>query len=79
MKKVIVYTGEFCPYCTLVKNFLKEHNIEFTERDVQNDQSAYKELIEKTGQNGIPVLDIEGKIIIGFNETEIKKELDLNE
>lgn len=76
-KEVKVYSTESCPWCHKVKDFLKENNIEFEDFNVGEDQNAAKEMVEKSGQTGVPVVDIDGKIIIGFDEEAIKKELDL--
>ena len=76
---VKVYSTSVCPYCIMAKTFLKQHNIEFEEVNVQEDQNAAKEMMEKSGQMGVPVLDINGKIIVGFNKEEIKKALDIKE
>jgi glutaredoxin-like YruB-family protein len=73
--KVIVYGTPMCPWCDRVKEFLKEHKIEFKYIDVSQDRKAAKEMIEKSGQMGVPVIDIDGKIIIGFDQEAIKREL----
>lgn len=78
MKNIVkVYSTETCPFCVLVKNFLKEHKVKFEEIDVNYNQKAAEEMIEKSGQTGVPVLEINGKIIIGFDKEAIKKELKL--
>jgi glutaredoxin 3 len=74
---VIVYSTSTCPWCTVVKNFLKQNNIEFTEKNVSNDQKAAEEMIEKSGQMGVPVVDIDGKIVIGFDKRKIEQLLDI--
>lgn len=79
MKKVKVYSTPTCPFCVVVKNFLKEHGIKFEDINVQEDFEAAQEMIRKSGQTGVPVIEIDGKIIIGFNEPRLRKELDLNE
>ena len=76
MAKVIVYTGEHCPWCHKVMDFLKENNIEFEARDVRN-QAYAKESVEKSGQLGIPVTDIDGQIVVGFNVPKLKELLGL--
>ena len=76
---VKVYTTNVCPYCIVAKDFLKQHNIEYEEINVQENHEAAKEMIEKSGQMGVPVLDIDGKIIIGFNKEEIEKALNIKE
>lgn len=75
MKQVTVYSTASCPWCIRVKQFLKENNIEFTDIDVSVNQQAAELMIQKSGQMGVPVLDIEGKIIVGFDKEKIKAEL----
>ncbi|MEM2089524.1 MAG: glutaredoxin domain-containing protein [Candidatus Pacearchaeota archaeon] len=70
--KVKVYSTKTCPWCYVAKNFLKAHKIEFEDIDVA-DPKAAQEMIEKTGQMSVPVIEIDGKIIIGFNEKKIKE------
>ncbi|MDI6642739.1 MAG: glutaredoxin family protein [Candidatus Hodarchaeaceae archaeon] len=69
--KVKIYTTPFCPYCQMAKEFLVQHGIEFEEVNVQEDRAAAIEMIQKTGQNGVPVLEIGDKIIVGFNREKI--------
>ncbi|MCX8147008.1 MAG: glutaredoxin family protein [Candidatus Woesearchaeota archaeon] len=73
--KVIVYSTPICPYCTLAKNFLKDNKIEFEDKNVAEDMNAREEMLKKSGQMGVPVIDINGKVIIGYNREEIKKAL----
>ena len=75
--KVTVYSTPTCPYCHAAKEFLKENKIEFKDIDVSKDQSAAQEMIEKSGQMGVPVLDINGTIIVGYDKEAIKKALKL--
>ena len=77
MPKVIVYSTKTCPWCVKAKDFLKENNIEFENKDVAEDEAAKNELMEKSGQMGVPVLDIDGTIIVGFDQEAIKKALKL--
>lgn len=74
---VTVYTTPTCPYCKMTKDFLKENKVEFKDIDVSLDHKAAQEMIEKSGQIGVPVIDINGKIIVGFDKEEIKKILNL--
>lgn len=74
---VIVYSTQTCPYCVIAKNYLKEKGIEFEDINVNADEKKAKEMIEKSGQMGVPVLDINGKIIIGFDKKAIDKALSL--
>ncbi len=77
MAKVIVYSTQTCPWCKKTKEFLKEHKISFDEKDVGNDMSAAREMIEKSGQQGVPVIDIDGEIIVGFDEERLRKVLNI--
>lgn len=78
MAKIVkVYSTPTCPYCRLAKDFLKQNNIEFTEIDVSQDEEAAKAMIAKSGQMGVPQLDIDGQMIVGFDKAAIKKVLNL--
>lgn len=77
--KVKVYSTLTCPWCVKAKNFLKEHNIKFEDYDVSSDEEKRKELMEKTGQMGVPVLDINGETVIGFDVEKIKNLLNIKE
>lgn len=76
-KDVKVYSTPTCPYCIRVKQFLKENNIAYKEFDVAANHAAVKEMVDKSGQMGVPVLDIEGEIIVGFDKDRIKAALGL--
>ena len=73
-----VYSTPTCPYCVTLKNFLKENNIQFEDIDVSQDEVAAKEMIDKSGQMGVPVVDIDGEMIVGFDQERIKKLLKIN-
>ena len=77
MAKVTVYSTPSCPWCHKATDFLKENNIKFEGKDVSSDEAARKEMTEKSGQMGVPVLDIDGTIIVGFDVVAIKKALNL--
>jgi glutaredoxin-like YruB-family protein len=74
-----VYTAPNCPYCEALKRFLKENGILFEELDVSKDPKVVTELISKSNQAGVPVIDINGKIIVGFNREAIIKALLIKE
>jgi len=76
MKKVKIYTTPTCPYCEMAKEFFRENKIEFEEIDVSSDREAAMEMIEKSGQMGVPVIEIDDKIIVGFDVNAIKKVLE---
>jgi glutaredoxin-like YruB-family protein len=72
-KKVIVYSTPACPYCVMVKNFLKQNHVEFTEVDVAADKAKAEELVAKTGRMSVPVTDIGGEIVVGYDTDRLKK------
>ena len=76
-KTVKVYSTTTCPYCVRAKQFLRENSIAFQDIDVSSDQAAADDMIRKSGQMGVPVLDIDGQIIVGFDKERIKAALGL--
>lgn len=72
--KVTIYSTPSCPYCVYVKDYFKQNNIPFEDVDVTRDRSRAQEMIEKSGQMGVPVIDINGQIIVGF-QPEIFEQL----
>lgn len=68
---VKVYSTPSCPWCTVAKNYLKSKNIQFQDVDVSQNREAAMEMVQKSGQRGVPVIDINGSIIIGFNQASI--------
>ncbi|MBN1386128.1 glutathione S-transferase N-terminal domain-containing protein [Candidatus Woesearchaeota archaeon] len=75
MPKVIVYSTATCPFCHKAKEWLKENKVEFEDVDVSADQAKAREMIEKSGQMGVPVIEIDDKIIIGFDVEKMKQAL----
>ncbi|MEA4910777.1 hypothetical protein SDC9_07726 [bioreactor metagenome] len=76
-KNIIVYSTPSCVFCDRVKVFLSERNIAFEEADVSKDRAKAMEMVEKSGQMGVPVLDIDGKIVVGFRPDVIAEILEL--
>ncbi|MGM0568079.1 MAG: glutaredoxin domain-containing protein [Elusimicrobiota bacterium] len=76
-KKIKVYSSPTCPHCNRLKDFLKKSNVDFDDMDVTEDEKAREEMVEKSSQMGVPVIDIDGDIIIGFNKEKIKDKLNL--
>jgi glutaredoxin-like YruB-family protein len=74
-KKVKIYSTPTCPFCIRTKEFLKENNVLFEDADVSTNEEAAREMIEKSGQMGVPVFDIDGQIIVGFDKEKIKNAL----
>lgn len=75
---VKVYSTSTCPWCDKVKEYLNSKGISYVNYNVQEDLEKAKEMIEKSGQRGVPVLDIEGNIIIGFDKSRIDSLLNIN-
>ena len=77
MKKlrIVVYTSPACPYCQQIKDWLAKHKLEYIEKDVSKNPKYSEELVKKSNQMGIPVTDINGQIIVGFNEEKFKEAL----
>lgn len=71
MAKITIYTTPTCVYCKMTKEFFKEHNVIYEEKDVSIDEKARNEMVEKSGQMGVPVIDIDGKIVVGFDQEKI--------
>jgi glutaredoxin 3 len=78
MADVTIYSTPTCPWCHKAKDFLKEKNIKFEDKDVSSDEEARNEMVHKSGQMGVPVLNIKGKVIVGFDQEAIKKELKIS-
>jgi glutaredoxin-like YruB-family protein len=72
-KKVTIYSTPTCPYCVYAKNFFKERGVEFEDVDVSRDRARAMEMVEKSQQMGVPVIDIGGEIVIGFQPAVFEK------
>jgi len=77
MKKVEIYSTPTCHFCHQAKDFFKENNISFADYDVSTDETKRSEVIERSGQMGVPVIFIDDEMIIGYNELKIKELLGL--
>lgn len=77
MARVKIYTTPSCVYCKMAKEFFKNNSVQYEEKNVAIDASAREEMIAKSGQMGVPVIDIDGKLIIGFDEPRLKEALGL--
>ncbi len=76
-KNVTIYSTPSCPWCHKVKQFLQEKNIFFHDIDVSQNQEKAEEMVQKSGQMGVPVVEINGEIIVGFDKERIEEALDL--
>ena len=75
MKKITVYTLPHCGHCKALKAFLSRKNIEFEDINVDENNEAAEEIIARTGQNEFPVIDIDGELVIGFDEKEMEEKI----
>ncbi len=75
MKKIIIYTLPYCGHCKALKAFLSRKNIEFNDINVEENNEAAEEIIGRTRQSGFPVIDIDGELVIGFDEKEMEEKL----
>lgn len=64
--KIIIYSTTHCPYCVYAKDFFKQKGLQFEDYNVSEDREKAREMITKSGQMGVPVIDINGKVIVGF-------------
>ena len=78
MPDITLYTTRSCPYCKMTRQFLQEHNIEYTDIDVTDDAAAQEEMIDKAHQRAVPVVDIDGQIVVGFDEERLSELLGLS-
>lgn len=76
---VRIFSTPTCPYCVTLKDFLEEHGIEFEDIDVSKDKKALEEMIQRSGQMGVPVVDIDGQIIVGFDKEKISGLLNIKD
>jgi glutaredoxin-like YruB-family protein len=74
---VKVYSTTHCPFCVMAKDFLKQHKVDFEDINLESNSDAARRMIEKSGQTGVPVLDINGTIVVGFDRDKIKRALKL--
>jgi glutaredoxin-like YruB-family protein len=76
-KSVTVYTTPSCPWCTTVKNYLRQNRIPYNEVDVSRDQRAAEDLVRKSGQQGVPQTEINGTIVVGYNKSRLDELLEI--
>ncbi|MCM2325202.1 MAG: NrdH-redoxin [Candidatus Woesearchaeota archaeon] len=77
MAKIRVFSTKSCPYCYMLKDYLNDHNVKFDDIDVGADYNAAMEMIRISGQRGVPVADINGNVVVGFDQQRIAKLLEL--
>jgi glutaredoxin 3 len=69
---VTIYTTPTCPYCDMAKRFLSDQRVPFVEKDVSVDQAAAMDMVRRTGQQGVPVIEINGQFVVGFNRPQLE-------
>ena len=77
MLSVTIYTTPTCTYCHAAEEYFKQHNVAYTEKDVTQDMAVQQEMIARSGQLGVPVIDVDGTIIVGFDQPKLKALLGL--
>ena len=75
MKNVTIYSTPTCHFCGEAKKFMAAHNVAYTEHDVAHDLEQRKIMVDKSGQLGVPVIDVDGKIMVGYEESELAEAL----
>jgi glutaredoxin-like YruB-family protein len=75
--RVLVFTTPSCPWCLRAKQYLRQHNVRFREVDVSRDAAAARDLVRRTGQMGVPVVEIDGRPVVGFDKSQIDRLLGL--
>ena len=72
-RKAIVYSTNWCAYCKMAKQYLESKGVAYVEKNIEEDENAHKELMDKIGGNfrGVPVLDVFGEVILGFDRPKI--------
>ena len=75
MAKVTIYSTPTCVYCKMAKEFFAKNNVAYEEHDVAGDENARNEMFSKSHQMGVPVIDIDGKIIVGFDKKTLEEAL----
>ncbi len=73
---ITIYSADWCAYCHAAMDYLRKRNVPFTEKNVEADRAYLEESVEKSGQFGIPVIDIDGEIIVGFDRARIDELLE---
>lgn len=71
MATITIYSTPSCVYCKMAKAFLNQHNVPYTDKDVQVDLKAREEMVQKSGQLGVPVIDVDGQVMVGFDQERL--------
>ena len=79
MPEIKIYSVPTWPHCKHTKSFLDAHGLQYQDMDITKDATARKEMVDRSGQMGVPVIDIDGELIIGFDEVKLKEKLEIKE
>jgi len=71
MLKVIIYSTPYCVYCKAAKEFFQEHDVQYEEKDVAQDEEARERMIQKSGQMGVPVIEVGDEVVVGFDKKRL--------
>ena len=74
---VLVYTTPSCVYCRMAKDFFTDNHVTYTEHNVASDLAKRQEMIQKSGQMGVPVISIDDQVVVGFDEEKLKTLLEI--
>ena len=77
VKEVKVYSTPTCPYCSMVKKFLDDNSISYQDVNVAEDREALDDIVNRSGKMGVPVIDIDGELVVGYNQVQLKEKLEL--
>jgi glutaredoxin-like YruB-family protein len=78
VRRVTVFTSPHCVWCTRVKTYLRAHEVSFTEVDVARDEASMRRLLARSGQKGVPQIDVDGQLIVGFDKPRLDTLLELS-
>jgi len=78
-KNVVVYSTPTCSWCNTLKTYLRKNNVKFRDIDVSRDERSAQEMVRKSGQQGVPQMNINGRIIVGFDRTKINELLEIKD
>lgn len=76
--RVILFTTPSCSYCRKAKQYLRQRQVPFKDVDVSRDAAAARDMVKRSGQSGVPVIDVGGKVIVGFDRPKVDRLLGLN-
>ena len=77
VNKVMVYSTQTCPNCKMAKSFLDSHEVPYQSFNVAEDKAALEEMIQKSGGMSVPVIEVDGEIVVGFDQVALKEKLGL--